>query len=478
MCAFVGPQTAVPGPALGQTPAPPPARAFAAPEERGVERFQLDNGLKVFLRPVKGAEATFLNVVYSIGSDHDPEGQSGLTHWIEHLYLTAASGAEKARTVGELMGQDTGEVNGQTGDRYTVLATGFPAEKLEEQLKYAAARMGDLRITPADLDRERTRLLEEVGNMFGGFPFVAASNHARELVRPTPFGSARNGGSPDQIQSIKIDDIQQFYKRYYKPRNAIVALAGDFDPARARKLISTRFAAIPSGEAAPAAHEPGKPKFGTIRELSVASSVPNAEPMACIAFLAPGPGSELYAPFLVLIMRLWNGAQKLDERGAFGSPVFFTPLDDGAIVSVSFKVRPGESAAKAIGRINAFVAETIAPKLQADDIVATRNDLGPVLDFIDVPEQFLAGNPYGVAFSLARREQLGLDPARLNRALDKVTERDLRRGRRDLRPNPPCRGRYLNQEVSNDGTAENTGGWGSTSRVRLASGADLILEAT
>ena len=423
--AFVGPQAAVPGPALGQTQAPPAAKTFATPEERGVERFQLDNGLKVFLRPVKGAEATFLNVVYSIGGDHDPEGQSGLTHWIEHLYLTAATGAERARTIEELMGQDTSEVNGQTGDRYTVLATGFPAEKLDEQLKYAAARMSDLRITPADLDRERPRLLEEVGNMFDAFPFLA-SNNARELVRPAPLGG-RHGGSPEQLRSIKIDGIQRFYKRYYKPRNAIVALAGDFDPARARKLISTHFAAIPSGEAAPAAHDPGKPKFGTVLELSATSDIPGLERVANIAFLAPGPSSDLYAPFLVLISRLWTATETLGERGAFGIPIFFTPFDDGAVVTLEFKVRTGESAVKAIGRIEAFVAETIAPVLHADDIVATRNQLGPVLDFIEVPEQFLAGNPYGVAFSLARREQLGLDPARLNRALDAVTERDLRR---------------------------------------------------
>ena len=130
--------------------------------------------------------------------------------------------------------------------------------------------------------------------MFGAFPSLAAVNHARELARPTPNGG-RHGGSPEQLRAITIDDIQGFWKRYYKPRNAIVALAGDFDPAAARKMISAHFAAIPAGEAAPAPHEPGKPKFGTVRELTVASPLPDAEAMASIAYLAPQPGSDLYA---------------------------------------------------------------------------------------------------------------------------------------------------------------------------------------
>jgi zinc protease len=407
-----------------------PAQAASAPApaaaERGVERFQLDNGLKVILRPVKSAGQTALIVVYSIGGDHDPEGRSGLTHWVEHLYVTASAGTAKARTAEEFARLYPDGANGQTGDRYTVIAAMFPRGKLEEELRDAAARMGDLRITPADLDRERPRLLQEVDNMFGAFPSLAAVNQARELARPTHNGG-RHGGPPDQIRAITLDDIQGFWKRYYKPRNAIVAIAGDLDPTEARKLISAHFASIPAGEDAPAPHEPGAAKFGTVRELTVASPSPDAEPTASIAYLAPRPGSDLYAPFLVLVSRLWDGASKLGEGGLTGSPVFFTPLDDGSVVAVSLKVRPGESAAGAIGRIEAFVNKTIEPKLETDEIDATRDQLGFFLGLIDVPDELLAQNPYGVAFSLARREQMGLDPAKLNRQLGALTEPELRR---------------------------------------------------
>ena len=63
--------------------------------EPGSERFVLDNGLTVILRPIKGTESTALLVLYSIGGDHDPAGKSGLGHLLEHMYVTAAAGPAK-----------------------------------------------------------------------------------------------------------------------------------------------------------------------------------------------------------------------------------------------------------------------------------------------------------------------------------------------------------------------------------------------
>ena len=143
--------------------------------------------------------------MYSIGSDHDPEGRSGLAHAIEHLYVTAAAGDRKARTSEELFAKYPAGANGQTGDRYTVIATVFPKRELDHELGDAAARMVDLRVTAADLDRERPRLLEEVANMFEGFPALAAMNNARELVRPTPrrAGTAASRSSSGRSRSRK-----------------------------------------------------------------------------------------------------------------------------------------------------------------------------------------------------------------------------------------------------------------------------------
>ncbi len=310
--------------------------------EPGSERFVLDNGMTILLRRVRGARAIALTVLYSIGGDHDPAGHSGLTHMVEHIYVTAAAGQAKVRTAEEFAQRYALGANAQTGHRYTVFAAVFAAAELDSELQDAAARMGDLRITPADIERERPRLLEEVDNMFGAMPMLAALNNARELVRPTPAGG-QHGGSPEQLRALTLEEVRAYWQRYYKPRNAILSLAGDFDSAVVRKAIETHFARISPGEKAPSPLEAPKPKLGNNRELSVNAFEPNAASVACLAYAAPQPGDALYVPFLVLISRLWAAGSKLGMDGPTGSPVYFTPLDDGSVVAVSTEARPGET---------------------------------------------------------------------------------------------------------------------------------------
>jgi len=410
---------------------PKAAEKSPRPAEPGTERFQLENGLTVILRPIRETKTTALIVLYSIGNDHDPEGRSGLAHMVEHVYVTAAAGQEKARTAEEFARRYAEGANGQTGQRYTVFSTVFPEKDLDLELADASARMGSLRVTAADLERERPRLLEEIANMFGEFPQLAALNNARELARPTPRGG-RIGGSPEYVRAITPEEVQAYWERYYKPRNAILALSGAVDQVAVRRAISAHFAKLAPGQEVSAPGEPRQPKFGAVRELAVKTPLADAEPTACVVYPAPQPGSDLYVPFLVLVSRLWTAAAKLGNSGPTGSPVYFTPLDDGTVVGVSIGAKPGETPAQAYARIEAFVAETLEPKLRPFELTSTRQQIGLFLGTADLPDNLLAQNPYGVAFSLGRREQLGIDPVKLNRAFQAVTDQDLRRAAAEI----------------------------------------------
>jgi zinc protease len=400
------------------------------PVEPGSERFVLDNGLTVILRPVQ-SKSISLNVLYSIGSDHDPAGHSGLTHMLEHLYVTAAAGGEKSRTAEEFVRRYAMGANAQTGHRYTIFAAVFPTNELDAELKDAAARMGDLRITQADLDRERPRILEEVDNMFGAMPMLAALNNARDLIRPTPSGG-RDGGSPEHLRALTLEEVRGYWQHFYKPDNAILALAGDIDSKAVREAIKINFAKIAGGLKPPPPLEPQKSKAGTRRELTVDALEPDAASIACLAYSAPQPGSDLYAPFLILVSRLWAAASNIGNDGPTGSPIYFTPLDDGSVVAVSTEAKPGETSAQTFARIEAIVAETIGPKLRPSEIAATRQEFAPFLLSQRLPDNVLANNIYGVAFSLGRRQQLGIDPRKLDKALGAVTEADIRRAAMEI----------------------------------------------
>jgi zinc protease len=406
--------------ASGQAPARAPK----------VERFRLDNGLTVLLRPIKGTKDVALVVLYALGEDHDPKGKSGLGHMVEHLYATAAAGGTKARTINDIILRYPKGWNFQTGERYTVLATVFGRADLPRELKDAAARMTDLRITEDDLKRERPRVLEEVDNMFGGIPSLGAQNHARELVRPAPFGG-RKGGAPGDVLGLTLPELQARWRDYYKPRNAVVVLAGDVEPVADRKAITELFGKLPTGKEPPPAHAPGPPKFSQVREVTVKSRLAAGAPEVCLAYPAPAPGSDLYAPFLVLVARMQARAGELEAgRGRF--PVTYRPLDDPSAVYVAAPARKGEKAKDAVARLTAFVAKTAAEKFTPAEATRAVNTFGPLLDFGDLAELFAQNNPYGEAFSLGRRQQQGLDAGQLEKALRAVTAEDVRRAAREL----------------------------------------------
>ncbi|QEH34150.1 ECF RNA polymerase sigma factor SigW [Aquisphaera giovannonii] len=394
------------------------------PETRG--DFGLDNGLAVRIRPIEGADRAALVVLYKIGGDHDPPGRSGLAHLLEHLAVTSAAGDSPSRTAEGFYRSHPAGCNAQTGDRYTALATVFPPQDLDRELREAAARMGRLRITPADLDRERPRLLDEVANMFGRIPSLGAINVARELVRPAPHGG-RKGGLPEQVAAIPLEELRARWDRYYKPRNAILVLAGAIDQDAARRAVTDHFAGLAPGELIPPPSGPGPLRAGAVRELSVRPIGPKAGPVACVGYAAPDPRSDLYAPFLVLAARFW-AASATQNGGEPGRPsVYFPVLDDPAMLAVSATARAGETAAQSFARLESFVADTVAPPLRDGEREAARMNFAMFLGTAEMPDAALARNPYGAAFALARREQLGIDPAAVGRAFDALTDRDLRR---------------------------------------------------
>jgi zinc protease len=101
-------------------------------------------------------------------------------------------------------------------------------------------------------------------------------------------------------------------------------------------------------------------------------------------------------------------------------------------LAVTTTARPGENASAAFKRLEAFVAGTIEPKLGLFERMTARQQFGFLLGLVDVPDNVLANNPYGVAFSLGRRDQLELSSARLRGAWEAVTDDQLRRAAREV----------------------------------------------
>jgi len=418
-----------------------------APPASTVERFTLDNGLRVAIRPVEGAALASVTVLFDFGEDADPEGRSGLAHLCEHLYCTAPAGKEKAAPVEALVKSHPGGWNAQTGWDYTVFSYVVTPAALEGELADAARRMGALAPAAEDLERERPRLLEELGNMYGRSPSLAAWNLARAALDPARPGRA--GGLPEEVCEVRLDEAVAFLRAKYRPARARLIVAGAVDPAVCGPRIRELFGALPPrADAGPApakarVPEAGRPGGSPLQGPPSADSPPPAVRVvptgpdgfrqgaqACIGWRAPRPGDADYPAFLVLALRLWTrqarGTGEVRERPL----VVFAPLDDPDHLLVRAGMGKDETPDAAAKRVEAFVREAIDPALRAGEEKAVKVQLANLLGTLQFADAMVAQNPYLVGFGLGRRDQLGVDGAALAKALDAVTDEALAAARK------------------------------------------------
>ena len=386
--------------------------------------YELDNGLTVILRPVPAANQVAVVVLFDLGGDHDPVGRSGRAHVLEHLYCTAAAGDMPARDFMPIQKRYTAGYNQQTGFGYTVFAGVVKAEQLAEELKDAAARMGALRISEADLKREVPRVLLELRNMYGGIPSLAGINHVRMRLHPIPQGG-RPGGRAKHIKAIALRELQQLWQDYYKPNNTILVLAGRFDVAEARKLIQQRFSPIPSGKAPPTRPLKPEAKTGATRRINVKPIVKKATGVASVGYVAPLPGNKDYAPFLLVVSRLWALGQGGVQPGQV-QPMYYPPLDDPTTIVLQTALPAGKDAESVLRQLDQRLQAALTPKLKPQDELLAINSMA-MLGTVDVPDAMWSQNLYGLAFSVGRRHQLKIDGNELRTAIQRVTDADMQR---------------------------------------------------
>ena len=384
--------------------------------------YKLDNGLTIILRPVPTANQVALVVLYNLGGDHDPVGKSGRAHLLAHLYCTAAAGDTPTRDVRQLQKRYVAGWNAQSGHDYTAFAGVVESKQFAAELKEVAARMHDLRITEADLNREVPRLLAKLKNMYDGVPSLVGLNRVRMQLQSRPQG-ARFGGAPKHIETLTLDELQQFWKDYYKPNNAVLAIAGGFDVSKAQELIHQNFNQIPPGGVPPTKLPKSEVKTGTTRRVAVKPARANATGVAAIGYAAPPHGSKEYAPFLIVVSRLWANTQGFFQPGKT-PPVYYTPLDDGTIIGLQADLQTDTDAKSVLNQLDQRLHAALTAKLTPEDKQRTLNSMA-LLGTAEMQDAMWMQNLYGLAFSVGRRYQLKFDGNELRAAIQRVTDADM-----------------------------------------------------
>ncbi|HET9321866.1 MAG TPA: pitrilysin family protein [Bryobacteraceae bacterium] len=213
--------------------------------------YKLPNGLRVILSPDSTAPTVVTAVYYRIGFRVEPKDRTGFAHLFEHMMFQGSQNLGKLEF--DLMVQENGGIdNGSTRFDFTNYFELLPSNKLETALWAEADRMKSLVITDENLKNQQGVVSNEVkvnviNQPYGGFPWLWIPQYAN-----TNWYNAHNFyGDLKDIEAAKLDEVQSFFKTYYAPNNAALAVVGDFEPDQAKAMVAKYFASIPASKLPP-----------------------------------------------------------------------------------------------------------------------------------------------------------------------------------------------------------------------------------
>ncbi len=207
--------------------------------------FTLKNGLRVILSEDHNAPTVSISVSYDVGSRNERRGRTGFAHLFEHMMFQGSENVGKGEHF-ILVDMNGGGVNGTTNQDRTLYFETLPANQLDLGLFIEADRMKSLAITQANLDNQRNAVQEErrlrVDNQPYGKTFEARDNTAYDN-----FAYKHSViGSMEDLSAATLQDVADFFKIYYAPNNAVLAVVGDFKTDEALAKVKKYFEAIPS----------------------------------------------------------------------------------------------------------------------------------------------------------------------------------------------------------------------------------------
>ena len=226
----------------------PPAKPLKVPELK-YEKFTMPNGLLVLMHEDHRLPLVAVDLWYHVGPLNERAGRTGFAHLFEHMMFEGSEHVGEKAHIKYVQGAGATDVNGTTDfDRTNYFET-VPSNQLELALWLESDRMGFLL---EGLDREKlTNQRDVVRNerrQGEGTPYDLASEKINQLLFPSdhPYYADVIGSHAD-IEAARLNDIRDFFKQFYTPNNASLTIAGDFDPARLKALLTKYFGPIPQG---------------------------------------------------------------------------------------------------------------------------------------------------------------------------------------------------------------------------------------
>ena len=382
---------------------------------------RLVNGLRVIVAPDHLAPVVAINVWYDVGSKHERPGRTGFAHLFEHLMFQGSRHVGKAEHLA-IVEAAGGVVNGTTYfDRTNYFET-LPSHRLELGLWLEADRMATLldAVNQENLDNQRDVVKNEKRQSYDNRPYGSFYERLLGAVIPSdhPYHHIPIGSMAD-LDAASLEDVRAFFRTYYAPDNAVLAISGDADPDEAFAAAARLFE--------PIAPSPGIPPLGDLSLAphigrEVREEIPDRVPLVRVHFgyRTPPFGTPAFDALEVATQIAAGGqGSRLHRRLvrelriAQDVVLFMLPLVEGASVLAGWATVRPESDAATVERAFRAEMDRLAGEPVTDDELARARAL------IESEELAALGRVEEVADRLAMYATLFDRPGMVNEELDR-----------------------------------------------------------
>jgi zinc protease len=350
------------------------------------ESFTLDNGLRVLVHEDPTVQIAVLNILYDVGSRDEQEQKTGFAHLFEHLMFGGSANVPSYDEPLQLVG---GENNAFTSTDITNYYLTVPAQNIETGFWLESDRMLSLSFNPKVLEVQRKVVIEEFKQRYLNQPYGDVWLKLRPLAyMQHPYKWATIGKEIAHIEDATMDDVKDFFYKFYAPNNAIMVVAGNVKLDQVKKLSEKWFGPIPKRDT-PKRNLPVELKQNAKRSLTLEAKVPAN--VIYKAFHMPGRFDEAYyaADFLSDVLGRGNSSRLyqtlVKEKKLFnGINAYVTGSIDPGLLVISGRLANGVNFEQAEQGIDEIIEQFKATGPSVEEEEKVKNQAISTLAFDEV----------------------------------------------------------------------------------------------
>lgn len=349
-------------------------------------KFTLANGLRVIVHEDHTTPMAVVNVMYDVGARDEDPNKTGFAHLFEHLMF---GGSVNIPEYDEPLQMAGGENNAFTTSDLTNYYIQLPAENIETAFWLESDRMLSLAFSEKSLDVQRKVVCEEFKEHYINKPYGDVWHKMRDLAYSVhPYKWMTIGKELSHIENARLEDVKDFFFKYYRPVNAILVVGGHVTTAQVKVLAEKWFGDIPAGERIPR-NIPQEPPQTAAHKLEVKASVPLDALYKC--YHMPGRTAKEYYTTDLISDILGGGASSRLNQVLVKEKKLFSNIDcyhfgtlDAGLLTIEGKLVKGvkmKDAEKAVQEEIDKIQQTVIPERELQKV---KNRVESMLAFEDM----------------------------------------------------------------------------------------------